>query len=231
MHASLKVAGSALACALAIQGATAFAGPDRDARDAAQTPRDGAVDSAASAPGSGRSAPERRGTKDAIERMLVRALAGETGVAEAPAATLDGDAFYDGDSDMLQSSCESGEVSYIAESCSATSGVPSNEGWLLLTKGALLRMHDFGSERSVISVRARSRFGGGAWPRLVVTVDGETIGETLVDSAAFADYRFGLIGTGAHEIGLWFDNDYYDKTNDDDRNLYIDSVSIAPICR
>ena len=111
----------------------------------------------------------------------------------------------------------------------ASTGGPAEDGWNLWSNGSLSQDHVFASESSVISVRARGQLGGGAWPEVVVTIDGEPLGSRVVDNESYASFEFVQTGTGEHEVGVWFDNDYYQ--NGEDRNLYVSGVSIAPICR
>lgn len=226
----MQVAGSVIACALVIPVAAAFVGPEGDAAPGAPPTDTGGEEAAATRGESDRTAQRRRATREALERALARALAGEQGGSLAAGAHASSDPFYHGDGDMQVSSCELGAAEYIAESFSATSGAPSPDGWNLFTNGSLLGMHEFGSERSVLTVRARGKLGGGAWPRLVITIGGEKVGEFLVDRDGFADYELALVGTGVHEIGVWFANDYFDKPSGDDRNLYVDSITVTPLC-
>jgi hypothetical protein len=138
----------------------------------------------------------------------------------------DGD---DGDATGNATSCDAGAVSYAAENMSASAGGAAEDGWNLWSEGSLTAAHEFASDSSVISVRARGQLGGGAWPHLVVTIDGAALGEVVVDSVGYESYEFLQTGSGEHELGIWFDNDYYQ--DGEDRNLYVDSVSIAPICQ
>lgn len=129
--------------------------------------------------------------------------------------------------DPEPSRCE--PVTYDARAMSASTGGATLDGYNLWSNGNLSQTHAFASESSVITVRARGERGGGSWPHLVVTVDGEAIGDHVVESAEFSSFELLQAGSGPRTIGVWFDNDYYQ--GGEDRNLIVDSVSVAPICQ
>lgn len=138
----------------------------------------------------------------------------------------------DGDDDPGDGAvCEDPGVLLAAEDMSPSAGGASADGWNLWSNGSLTAPYPFGSAAAIISVRARGQFGGGGWPHLVVTVGDEVVGETVVGSASYADYDFVASASGSAAplaLGVWFDNDYYQ--NGEDRNLYVDTVTIAPLC-
>jgi endo-1,3-1,4-beta-glycanase ExoK len=119
-------------------------------------------------------------------------------------------------------------TSYSAESMSASTGGASEDGWNLWSNGSLTASHTFAGESAVVSVRARGQFAAGAWPHLVVRIDDRSIGEAVVDSTSYADFEFTAAAAGTHDVSVWFDNDYYEGS--EDRNLFVDTVTVAPIC-
>jgi hypothetical protein len=155
---------------------------------------------------------------------------GDGGGAEDPAPPVDpqeGGEEEPTPVDPGPTSCQ--PATYAAQDMSPSAGGLAEDGWNLWSNGSLTQTHGFASESSIITVRARGELGGGEWPHLVVTIDGEAIGDSLVESAGFSSYEFVQSGSSEHELGVWFDNDYY--VGDEDRNLVIDDVTIAPICQ
>jgi hypothetical protein len=127
--------------------------------------------------------------------------------------------------------CEDPGVLLAAEDMSPSAGGASAEGWNLWSNGSLTAEYPFGGAAAAVSVRARGQLGGGGWPHMVITLGDEVVGDTTVASASYADYDFvasASASSEARELGVWFDNDYYQ--DGEDRNLYVDTVTIAPVC-
>jgi hypothetical protein len=120
-------------------------------------------------------------------------------------------------------------VTSLAEDMSPSAGGLTEDGWNLWSNGSLTETRGFASASSIITVRARGELGGGEWPHLIITIDGEAIGDVVVESASFSSYELVQTGSGEHELGVWFDNDYY--VDGDDRNVVISDVTVAPICQ
>lgn len=165
--------------------------------------------------------PQNARVKDGV---LVVVFTSEDAVGVIPdVPTDDGD-----DGAGEQSSCDAGGASYAAENMSPSTGGAAEDGWNLWSNGSLTATHAFGSDSSLISVRARGQQGGGAWPHLVVTLDGTVIGDAVVDSESYETYELIASGGGTREIAVSFDNDYYQ--GGEDRNLFVESVTISPLC-
>ena len=149
---------------------------------------------------------------------------------DIPASNDEGAAGADdgaGDDGAAPVSCESATV-YAAEDMSPTAGAPSGEGWNLWSNGNISTLVTL-SESTRIAVRARGQLGGGAWPHLVLRLDDEIIGDAVVDGAEYASFEFSASGAGTRLLSVSFDNDYYQ--GGEDRNLYLDSVEVAPLCQ
>jgi uncharacterized protein YkwD len=74
-----------------------------------------------------------------------------------------------------------------------------------------------------LAVRAKGRYYGGAWPRMVVKIDGTTVMSSLVNSSTFKDFTVDLstnIAAGSHNLSVSFTNDY------GSRDLHVDVVTI-----
>jgi endo-1,3-1,4-beta-glycanase ExoK len=134
----------------------------------------------------------------------------------------------EGTSSGLPQLCAEAGVSYSAETMSPSAGGASDDGWNLWSNGSLTASHTFDGESAVVSVRARGQFGGGAWPHLVVRIDDRPIGDAIVDGTSYESFEFAADASGTHDVSVWFDNDYYE--GGEDRNLFVDTVTIAPIC-
>ena len=162
---------------------------------------------------------------------LVVVFTSENAVGVIPDVPADdaGDGGGDGDDGSgEQSSCDAGGASYAAENMSPSTGGAAEDGWNLWSNGSLTATHAFGSDGSLVSVRARGQQGGGAWPHMVVTLDGAVIGDAVVDSESYETYELVASGAGTRELAVRFDNDYYQ--GGEDRNLFVESVTITPIC-
>ena len=140
----------------------------------------------------------------------------------------DGNASTGGDDGPT--SCGDG-ISIDAEDMSASAGGAASDGWNLWSNGSLTATVPFEGGAAVVSVRARGQLGGGAWPHLVLSVDGNVVGDAVVDSDSYASYDVVVDASGtsaAREVSVQFDNDYYQ--DGEDRNLYVDTVTITPRC-
>jgi hypothetical protein len=51
----------------------------------------------------------------------------------------------------------------------------------------------------------------------------------VVGSAEYTSYAFAASGAGTRVLSVSFDNDYYQGGGD--RNLYLDTISVAPLCQ
>jgi uncharacterized protein YkwD len=74
-----------------------------------------------------------------------------------------------------------------------------------------------------LAVRAKGRYYGGAWPRMVVKIDGTTVMSSLANSSTFKDFTVDLstnIAGGSHNLSVSFTNDY------GTRDLHVDVVTI-----
>ncbi len=76
-----------------------------------------------------------------------------------------------------------------------------------------------------LTVRAKGRYYYGAWPQMVVRVDGTTVMSSVVNSSTFQDFTVDLptnIADGSHTLSVSFTNDY------SYRNLHVDAVTVDP---
>ena len=130
-----------------------------------------------------------------------------------------------GESNVPPPACTPSTHTYEAETMSATTGGSAPGGWNLWSNGSLSTTHDFVGGDSIIRVSAYGQSAQGVWPHLSVRVGSQTIGDVSVSATKYTPYEFAYTALGGPQtVSVAFDNDYY--ANGQDRNLYIDSVSI-----
>ena len=74
-----------------------------------------------------------------------------------------------------------------------------------------------------LTVRAKGRYYGGAWPRMVVKLDGTTVMSRLANSSTFQNFTVDLstnIADASHNLSLSFTNNY------SYRDLHVDVVTV-----
>lgn len=121
--------------------------------------------------------------------------------------------------------CTPSVQTYQAENLSATTGVSTGDGWNLWTNGHLSFQHAFRGLDSIVSVRSFGQPARNEAPHLLVRVGVETIGTAWVDAPSYTAYEFFYAGqAGVNEVQIAFDNDYFQ--DGEDRNLYIDSITV-----
>ena len=107
-----------------------------------------------------------------------------------------------------------------------TTGAPTSGGWNIYSNGYIADNLDFAAGGTVsFEVMAKGSYAGGAWPIMEVRIDQIPVGTVMVDSSGWATYTVQAnITAGTHEVAIAFINDYYNPP--DDRNLYVDKVTI-----
>lgn len=79
-----------------------------------------------------------------------------------------------------------------------------------------------------VSVTARGVAAGGAYPQLVLGIDGEPFDSFSVNSRMSKVFETVLSGeTGEHILSVGFINDYFNVFSKEDRNLWIEKVEIS----
>lgn len=88
------------------------------------------------------------------------------------------------------------------------------------------------SGRYEIVLVGRGTPGKGEYPRLVVALDGQMVGEIEVDSEEFDEKSLlAEMPEGSHILSVALVNDYYDPTTGEDRNVWFQSVTLVPVGR
>lgn len=128
-------------------------------------------------------------------------------------------------STLPRSSCTSGTLE--AESMTKTTGGAVTSGWNIWANGSIYGNFTFGTGTHDITIRAYSSYAGSAWGHMVVSIGGTSVHSVYVSSSSWTDYTFqyNAATAGAKEIRVAFDNDY--SSNGNDRNLYVDKVTIG----
>ena len=74
--------------------------------------------------------------------------------------------------------------------------------------------------------QARGDYAGESWPILELRIDGNPVGQVVVNSNTYQPFEIlANISQGNHQVSLAFINDYYDP-GVEDRNLYLDYLRI-----
>ncbi len=112
---------------------------------------------------------------------------------------------------------------------SSTVGGASPPGWLLWSNGSVFTRHPFFAGKAKISIIAKGDVAAATWPTMNVEVAGKQVGSASVTSATYNQYEFSItVGGGSQDLRLKFSNDL--KTQFEDRNLYVDSVTVSQAC-
>jgi Ca-dependent carbohydrate-binding module xylan-binding/K319L-like, PKD domain len=109
-----------------------------------------------------------------------------------------------------------------------TTGGSTSEGWNIWSNGYIADTVDFPTGGTyTFEVRARGSYAGGGWPIMEVRIDQNEVGTVTVDASSWAVYTIqAYVSSGTHEVAIAFTNDYYRPPQD--RNLYVDKVTIYP---
>ena len=77
------------------------------------------------------------------------------------------------------------------------------------------------------SIKARGSFAGGVWPHMIVRFNAKNAMDTYVNQAEWNEYHgIAIIDSLVNSLEIVYDNDYYNPENKEDRNLYIDTVTL-----
>lgn len=128
-------------------------------------------------------------------------------------------------STLPRTNCTSGTLE--AESMTSTTGGSVTGGWNIWSNGSIYRNFTFGTGPHTVTVRAYSSYAGSAWGHMVVSIGGTNVYDTYVNASSWTDFAFQYTPatSGSKEVRVTFDNDYY--SNGNDRNLYVDNVTIG----
>jgi hypothetical protein len=91
---------------------------------------------------------------------------------------------------------------------------------------------DLSPGESTIKIRARGSPAGGAYPYMIVELDGSEIGAVSVDSLEWKEYAFEVDTDGGTKIlSITFANDLYDPKRREDRNLFIGEARVEKVAK
>jgi hypothetical protein len=112
-----------------------------------------------------------------------------------------------------------------AASMTATVGGPVTGGWNVWSNGSISTTHLFVGGNTIVRVSAAGQEAASVWPHMIVSVGGQTIGDTFVSATSFTPYQFSFVApAGTATVSVAFDNDFLSNT--EDRNLLVASVEI-----
>ncbi len=81
-----------------------------------------------------------------------------------------------------------------------------------------------------IAVTAAGSEALGIWPRFTVLFNDEKLTQHEIDSPAPTVFKYRKhLASGKHALAICFDNDYFDKLKDLDRNLYLYAILLRPL--
>lgn len=115
---------------------------------------------------------------------------------------------------------------YAAAAMSHQVGNPRGEYWNLYTNGWVSQQHEFSAGDAEVRISAAADLAGDEPPHMIVSVDGQVIGEADVASEDFTTFAFPYSATaGRHSVHVQFSNDYLQGGRD--RNLILGDVAIG----
>ena len=97
----------------------------------------------------------------------------------------------------------------------------------MFANSSLTTTVDLPSDLQSLSIFAHADKAGGEWPHLLVMVNGEVVGEVIVNSSV--DKKFYVpvsMAPGSANIGVAFVNDFNDPTTFEDRNVYVSKIKV-----
>jgi hypothetical protein len=107
-------------------------------------------------------------------------------------------------------------------------GMQSGEDWLLWSNGTMSDRVEFPQSGLYrFEIMARGRLAHGIGPEMELIIGGISKGTVFVNTTNHDIFEFDVeLSAGSHEVAVGFNNDYYDKENGIDRNLYVDYIVI-----
>lgn len=83
------------------------------------------------------------------------------------------------------------------------------------------------SGKATIYIQAKGSAVDEVWPYMIIELDGEEVGETVVDAAEYKEYNFTVDTEGGLKVlSITFANDGVNKEKGEDRNLHIGEARI-----
>ncbi|MDQ3233173.1 MAG: hypothetical protein M3Q07_15250, partial [Pseudobdellovibrionaceae bacterium] len=100
--------------------------------------------------------------------------------------------------------------------------------WVFYTNATMEGSVNFPSSGTyVFDISAAGRSAGGAAPILEVKVDGVSAGSVSVTNRDFSTYSLNVpVTAGTKKVSISFVNDLYDSAKAQDRNVFIDKITI-----
>jgi endo-1,3-1,4-beta-glycanase ExoK len=122
--------------------------------------------------------------------------------------------------------CSASHTTYQAETMTPTTGGATSGGWNIWSNGSLSTPHAFKGGSITLRILAAGQQAAGIWPHMIVRVGNQPVGDTTVNTAAFASYSFTatIASPGTQTLSISFDNDFF--ANGEDRNLLVDAITI-----
>jgi tetratricopeptide (TPR) repeat protein len=93
--------------------------------------------------------------------------------------------------------------------------------------GTVDRAVDMPAGKVTIKIQAKGSPAWNIWPYMIVELDGEEIGEAVVDSQEWKDYSFPIdTGSGIKVLSVTYTNDACNPARNEDRNLFLGDIRV-----
>jgi hypothetical protein len=109
-------------------------------------------------------------------------------------------------------------------------GMQDGDYWLLWANGEMSEegVYFAGTDVYRFEVTAKGDLALGVGPEMELMIDGETLDTVAVDTETFTTYTIDVeITEGSHTVSVGFYNDYYEPSAGEDRNLYVDKITLV----
>ena len=143
----------------------------------------------------------------------------------------DGDGLTDCDDPDCANSliCRASLVVEAEEMSNHDNGAQAGDYWLLWANGVMSEEVDF-TDTGIyrFEVIAKGQLVGATGPEMELIIDGVSIDTVFVDTETPDTFVFDAeVTAGIHTIAIGFYNDFYDPSAGEDRNLFVDKVTIT----
>jgi hypothetical protein len=101
--------------------------------------------------------------------------------------------------------------------------------WLMWANGTMNEDVDFPNSGTYrIEIKAKGDLANGVGPEMQLLIDGQDKGSVFVNTSTPETYIFEVyVAAGTREISIAFNNDYYNRSQGTDRNLFVDKIAIV----
>ena len=161
-----------------------------------------------------------------VKKLSYIISAASLSLAAAACSSLDSEKEVAPQSSSSTSMLQCQSTTHEAEQMYHSTGGSTTGGWNIWSNGYISTNHGFTAGQTSITVIAKGSIAAGVWPHMRVSVGGNQIGSTYVNTTAWSSYPFVFTAiTATQEIRVIFDNDYLSSS--EDRNLLVDKIVVG----